>query len=157
MRAGPVTRFPLLNTDLATHVEAMLLLAEVRAACSGDAVVITEAIVGEATRAVHLSGADPHIFIGHACNECLSTKCEGEDTGTAGVRSRHGVAAGAGRLCTDAATRTELVIVRAASEAGLPELKADLSAHVEAKLLFAKIWPSHSGSAVIIAEAIVCK
>ena len=104
MGAHSITMFPLLNTDLTTHVEAMLLLAEVRAACSGDAVVITEAIVGEATRAVHLGCADPHIFISHACNECLSTKCEGEDTGTAGVRSRHGVAAGAGRLCTDPAT-----------------------------------------------------
>ena len=104
MGAGSITGFPLLNTDLTTHVEANLLFAEVRAACSGDAVVITEAIVGEATRAVHLGCADPHIFIGHACNECLSTKYEGEDTGTAGVRSRHSVAAGAGRLCADVTT-----------------------------------------------------
>ena len=42
--AGPVTWFPDLYAVLATHVESMILCAEVRAGDGGGAVIIAEAI-----------------------------------------------------------------------------------------------------------------
>ena len=57
--AAPITRFPLLQTVLPTHVESMILCAEVRTGDGGGAVVIAEAILSpdETTRTVHLGAA----------------------------------------------------------------------------------------------------
>ena len=58
---------------------------------------------------------------------------EGEGTGTASVRSRHSVAAGAGRLCTDVSTQVEVIIMGADPITRSPLLKAFFSA--EAKVV----------------------
>ena len=61
--------------------------------------------------------------------ECIFVD-EGEDTGTAGVRTTDSVAAGAGRLCTDLSTEVEVIIMGAGSITGFPLLCTDVSAHV---------------------------
>ena len=95
---GPITRFPLLQADLSTHIEALILCAEVRG-YSRSAVLIAETIltIDKTTRTVQLSAAKqpfliPIIHTGHVSITFIN---EGEDAGTAGVRSRHCVAAGA--------------------------------------------------------------
>ena len=82
---------------------------------------------------------------------------EGEGTGTAGVRSTDCVAAGAGRLCTDVSTEVEVIIMGAGSITGFPSVYAVLSTHVESQLWCAEVWSGDVGSAVSIAEAIVCR
>ena len=59
MRTSPITRFPLLQTVLPTHEEAMILCAEVRAGNVGYAVSIADAplITDIITRTVHLGAA----------------------------------------------------------------------------------------------------
>ena len=42
--ADPITRFPLLNAVLSTHVEFLILCAEVRSGDGGVAVIIAETI-----------------------------------------------------------------------------------------------------------------
>ena len=83
---------------------------------------------------------------------------EREDAGSAGVRSRHSVAAGAGRLCTDVSTEVEVIIMGAGAVTGFPllQLQAVLSAHVESLILCAEVRAGDGGSAVIIAEASIC-
>ena len=101
-RAGAITGFPLLYAVLPAHVESLILCAEVRTGDGGGAVVIaiTKLALSVDTRTVHL-GAAPLIIIrvGNTRELCLSIEYEGEDAGTAGVRSRHCVAAGV-RLCS---------------------------------------------------------
>ena len=43
-RADSITRFPILNTNIATHVESLILCAEVRAGDGGGAISIADAI-----------------------------------------------------------------------------------------------------------------
>ena len=64
--ADSVTRFPLLNTVISTHVQTQLLCTEVRTGNGGDAVKIAEAIliVDDDTRAVHLGSTHFFIFKG---------------------------------------------------------------------------------------------
>ena len=63
--AGAVTRFPLLQAVLPTHVDSLILCAEVRAGHGGGAVIIAVTIISlnVDTRAVHL-GAAPLLAIG---------------------------------------------------------------------------------------------
>ena len=159
--ADPITRFPLLNAVLSTHVQSMILYAEVRTGDCGGAVVIAEAILAQdkTTRTVHLGTAEQSLFISivHTGDMCDFIKYEGEDAGTACNRSRHSVAAGAGRLCTDVSAQVEVIIMRADSITGFPDSYAVLSAPVEAKLGFAEVRTGNGGDAVVIAETILVK
>ena len=60
--AGPVTWFPDLNTVFPTHVESMILCAEVRAGDVGGAVFIADASSSLDTRTIPL-GAAPLLII----------------------------------------------------------------------------------------------
>ena len=128
--ADPITRFPLLNAVLSTHVQSMILCAEVRTGDGGGAVVIAEAILAQdkTTRTVHLGTAEQSLFISivHTGDMCDFIKYEGEDAGTACNRSRHSVAAGAGRLCTDVPAQVEVIIMGAGAVTRFPLLNADL-------------------------------
>ena len=55
---------------------------------------------------------------------------EGEDAGTAGVRSRHSVAAGAGRLCADVSTQVEVIIIGADPITRFPLLNTDMTTNI---------------------------
>ena len=55
--AGPVTRFPELQTVLPAPEKSMVLCAEVTAGDGGDAVVIADSSICNHTRTVHLGGA----------------------------------------------------------------------------------------------------
>ena len=79
---------------------------------------------------------------------------EGEDAGTAGVRSRHSVAAGAGRLYADVSAQVEVIIIGADPITRFPLLNAVLSTHVEFLILCAEVRSGDGGVAVIIAETI---
>ena len=85
----------------------------------------------------------------------LSIKYEWEDAGTASVRSRHSVAAGAGRLCADVSTQVEVIIMGAGSVAWFPLLNAVFSTHVESLILCAEVRAGNRGGAVIIAVTII--
>ena len=97
--ADSITGFPILNTVWSTHVTSTLLCAEVRVD-GGDAVIITEAPLTLATNmftssVVHFCAA-PFSFvvpIVHTGDVHHTIEYEGEDTWTAWVSSRHGVAA----------------------------------------------------------------
>ena len=153
MGAEAVTRFPLLHAVLSAHVEAQLLCAEVRAGNGGGAVFIavTPACVGIA----HL-GVAPllTIAVGLARVMRLPISYEGEDAGTAGVRTIHSVAAGAGRLCTDVPTEVEVIIIRAGAITRFPLLQTVLPTHVESMILCAEVRTGDGGGAVFVAEAI---
>ena len=82
---------------------------------------------------------------------------KGENAGTANVRSRHSMAAGAGRLCADVSAQVEVIIMRADSITWFPDSFAVLSAPVEAKLGFAEVRTGNGGDAVVIAETILVK
>ena len=86
----------------------------------------------------------------------LSTPYKGEDAGTAGVRTIHSVAAGAGRLCADVSAQVEVVIMGAEAVTRFPLLHAVLSAHVEAQLLCAEVRAGNGGGAVFIAVTPAC-
>ena len=90
MGTGAVTRFPLLNTVLATHVESLILCAEVRAGDGGDAVIIAVAPVSRGSGVAPL----PSLAVGNTGHVGHTLKDKWEAAGTAGVRSRHCVAAG---------------------------------------------------------------
>ena len=85
----------------------------------------------------------------------LSIEHEGEDAGTAGVRSRHCVAAGAGRLCTDVSTQVEVIIMGANPITRFPHLNAVLPAHVDSLFFCAEVRAGNRGGAVIIAVTII--
>ena len=97
--AGPVTWFPLLKAVLPTHVESLILCAEVRTGYIGSAVFIAETILtlDKTTRTIHFCTAKQPFLIPiiHTGHMSITFKDEGEDTGTASVRTRHSVAAGA--------------------------------------------------------------
>ena len=133
MGAGAVARFPDLFAVLFAPVEAKLGFAEVRTGNGRDAVVIAETILVKDKEAntVHLGGAYCPIFVGQTRDPGLSSYYEGEDARTAGVRSRHGVAAGARRLCADVSAQVEVIIMGAGPITRFPLLNAVLSTHVE--------------------------
>ena len=159
--AGAVTRFPLLNTVFCTHVQTQLLCTEVRTGNGWDAASIAESKLAQdkTTRTFHLGAAEQSLFISivHTGDMCNFIKYEGEDAGTACNRSRHSVAAGAGRICTDVSAQVEVIIMRADSITGFPDSYAVLSAPVEAKLGFAEVRTGNGGDAVVIAETILVK
>ena len=72
--AGPVTGFPSLNAVLPTHVESMILCAEVRTGDGGGAVIIAETIFApnDTSSTVHLGNADHSLFISHVHTGDLS-------------------------------------------------------------------------------------
>ena len=78
---------------------------------------------------------------------------EGEDAGTAGDRSRHSVAAGAGRLYADVSAQVEVIIIGADPITRFPLLNAVLSTHVEFLILSADVRASDCWVAVLIAVA----
>ena len=135
--ADSITGFPILNTVWSTHVTSKLLCAEVRVD-GGDAVIITEAPLTLATNmftssVVHFCAA-PFSFVVpvvHTGDVGHTIEYKGEDAGTAGVRSRHSVAAGAGRLCADVSTKFEAIIMEASFITRLPLFNAVFSTHVE--------------------------
>ena len=86
----------------------------------------------------------------------LSIEYEGEDAGTAGVRTTDCMAAGAGRLCADVSTQVEVIIIKAGSIAGFPLLKAFFSTHVDSLILCAEVGAGKGGGAVVVAETKVC-
>ena len=109
------------------------MCAEVRSGKGGGAVVIAETVVCYHTRTVHLGGAHS-ANIGVQTREVgVATIYEGEDAGTARVRSRHSVAAGAWRLCTDVSAQVQVIIMGADPITRSPLLKAFFSA--EAKVV----------------------
>ena len=59
MGAGAITRFPLLNAVLTTHVESLILCAEARTGDGGGAVIIAEAKLArnKTAETVHLGAA----------------------------------------------------------------------------------------------------
>ena len=79
---------------------------------------------------------------------------EGEDAGTAGVRSRHCVAAGAWRLCADVSAQVQVIIMGANPITRFPLLNAVLTTHVESLVFGAEVRACDSGGAIIIAETI---
>ena len=107
------------------------MCAEVRTGDGGGAVIIAETIVCYHTRTVHLGGAHS-ANIGVQTREVgVATIYEGEDAGTARVRSRHSVAAGAWRLCTDVSAQVQVIIMGADPITRSPLLKAFFSAEAE--------------------------
>ena len=107
------------------------MCAEVRAGDGGGAVFITVTPLTTyvTSRTVHLGGAPlPSFIVGNTGEPGLILEYEGEDTGTAGVRTRHSVAAGAGRLCTDVSTQVEVIIMGAGSITRFPLLNTDIAA-----------------------------
>ena len=62
--AGPVTRFPELQTVLPAPEKSMILCAEVTAGDFRDAVVIADSSICNHTRTVHLGGAHCSILVG---------------------------------------------------------------------------------------------
>ena len=63
MEAASVARLPILKAFLSTHVQSIIMFAEVRAGDGGRAVVIAESVACEATRGVHLGGAPPALLL----------------------------------------------------------------------------------------------
>ena len=63
--ADPITRFPLLNAVLPTHVESLVFCAEVRTGDSGGTVIIAETILArnKSTGTVHLGTTEQSFFI----------------------------------------------------------------------------------------------
>ena len=135
-QADAITRFPLLYAVFSTHVDSLIFCADVRASDCWVAVLIAVAKISldMNTRTVHLGAAEQSLFISivHTGQASHTSPYEGEDAGTAGVRTTDCVAAGAWRLCTDVPTEVEVIIIRAGSITRIPLLQADLPAHVEA-------------------------
>ena len=97
MGAGAMTRFPHLNAVFSTHVESLILCAEVRAGNGGDAVFAAITPISRGSGVTPL----PSLAVGNTGHVGLSFEYEGEDAGTAGVRSTDCVAAGVYlRLCS---------------------------------------------------------
>ena len=90
MGACPITRFPLLQADLPAPVESLILCAEVRAGDGGSAVIIAVTPVSCGIGVAPLLS----LIVGNTLDANLSIEYKWEDTGTAGVRTRHSVAAG---------------------------------------------------------------
>ena len=63
MEAASVARLPILKAFLSTHVQSIIMFAEVRAGDGGRAVVIAESVACEATRGVHLRSAPPALLL----------------------------------------------------------------------------------------------
>ena len=148
MGAGAVTRFPLFNAFFFTHVQAKLFSAEVRAGDSGDAVSIAEAKINERPQTVHLGSTYCSIFIGITReNADTINSYEGEDAGTADVRSRNGVAAGAGRLCANVSAQVEGVIMGAGALTMFPLLNAVVPTNVKFLIFCTSVRSRHGVAA----------
>ena len=65
MGAEAITRFPLFYAVLSTHVESLILCAEVRTGDGGSAVISAKAILvlNKFTRTVHLCAAEQSFLI----------------------------------------------------------------------------------------------
>ena len=85
----------------------------------------------------------------------FSKEFEGEDAGTASVRTTDSVAAGAGRLCADVSTEVEVIIMGAGAITRFPLLNTDIATHAEVQLLCAEVRMGDGGSTVIIAKAVL--